>query len=36
MRPLLVVFGDPGIQVDLQLLGRPIDLLAECDAVELV
>src|SRR5207237_8498915 len=32
----LIVFGDPGIEVGLQLVDRAIDLLAEGDAVELV
>src|SRR5438105_14048385 len=36
MRPSLIVFGDPGIEVGLQLVDRAIDLLAEGDAVELV
>ena len=36
MRPLLVVFDDPGIEVGLQLVDRPVDLLAEHHPVELV
>src|SRR5437868_14574006 len=36
MGPFLVVFGNPGIQVSLQLVERAIDLLAEHYPVELV
>ena len=36
MGPLLVVFGNPGIQVGLQLVERAIDVLAERHPVELV
>ena len=36
MRPSLIVFGDPGIAVGLQLVDRPVDLLAEGDPIELV
>lgn len=36
MRALLVVFFHPDIEIDLQLLLRPIDLLPERDAIELV
>jgi hypothetical protein len=36
MRTLLVVIGEPGIEVDLQLLDCPIDLLAEGYSIELV
>src|SRR5215470_20317935 len=36
MGPLLVVFDNPGIEVGLQLVDRPIDLLAERHPVELV
>jgi hypothetical protein len=36
MWPLVIVFGDPSIKVGLQLVDRPIDLLAERDPVELV
>ena len=35
MRPLLVVLLDPPVEIELQLLQRPIDLLAERDAIEL-
>jgi hypothetical protein len=36
MRAPLVVVGEPGIEIGLQLLDRPIDLLAERHPVELV
>ena len=36
MRSLRVVFGQPDIEIGLQLLHRPIELLAEGDVVELV
>jgi len=29
MRPPLIVFGDPGIEVSLQFVDRSIDLLAD-------
>jgi len=36
MRPLLVVVFDPRIKIGLHLLDRPIDLLPERDAIELI
>src|SRR6516164_11713858 len=36
MWPRLIVFLDPGIQIDLQLVNRTIHLLPECDTVESV
>src|ERR1700745_4040366 len=36
MWPLLIVFGDPSVKVGLQLVDRPVDLLAERDPIELV
>ena len=36
MRPLLIVFADPQIEVGLQLVDCMIRLLAECDTVDLV
>ena len=36
MWPRLIVFLDPGIQIDLQLVDRTIHLLAERDTVEFV
>jgi hypothetical protein len=36
MRPSLIVFGNPGIEIGLQLVDCPIDLLAERDPVKLV
>ena len=36
MGPRLIVSGDPGIEVGLQLGERPVDLLAERHAIELV
>ena len=36
MRAFLVVAGDPGIEIGLQLLDRAVDLAPEGDAVELV
>lgn len=36
MRPLLIVLLEPRLQVGLAFLERPIDLLAEHDAVKLV
>ena len=36
MRPRLIVFFDPGIQIGLQLVDRTIDLFAESDTVKLV
>ena len=36
MGTLLVVFREPGIEIGLQLLERPIDLLPECHAIELI
>jgi hypothetical protein len=36
MRPRLVVVTHPGIEIGLQLLEVPVDLLAECHAVESV
>ena len=36
MRAPLVVIGEPGIKIDLQLLDGPIDLLAEGYPIELV
>ena len=32
----IVVFGDPGVEIGLQLVNRVIDLLAERDPVKLV
>ena len=36
MRARLVVFGDPGIEIALQLVQRPVDLLAKRHTVKLV
>ena len=36
MGPRVIVFRNPGIQIDLQLVDRTIHLLAEGDTVELV
>ena len=36
MRTLIVVFGEPGIKIFLQLRDRAVELLAECNAVELI
>ena len=36
MRPRLIVFRDPAIQIGLQLVDRTIHLLSEGDTVELV
>ena len=36
MRATIVVFGDPGVEIGLQLVNRVIDLLAERDPVKLV
>src|SRR4029077_1442739 len=36
MRPPLIIVDEPSIEVGLQLLNRPIDLLAEGDPVKLV
>lgn len=36
MGSVFVVFFDPGIEIELQLLQRSIDLLAERDPVELI
>src|SRR4029434_3188243 len=36
MRPELIVFGNPGIEVGLQLVDRSVNLLSECQAIELV
>ena len=36
MRTLIVVFREPGIKIFLQLRNRPVELLAECNAVELI
>ena len=36
MRPRLIVLGDPGIEIGVQLVDRAIDLLAERHPIELV
>ena len=36
MGPALIVFDQPGIEVGLQLIDRPIDLLAERHPIKLV
>src|SRR5262249_31106384 len=36
MGPLLIVFGDPNIEVGLQLINGAVDLFAERHAVELI
>ena len=36
MRTLIVVFGEPDIKIFLQLRDRAVELLAECNAVELI
>ena len=36
MWTLIVVFDDPGIKIFLQLRDRAVELLAECNAVELI
>src|SRR5215813_10153827 len=36
MGTLLIVFGDPGIEIGLQLVDRAVDLLAERNPIELV
>jgi hypothetical protein len=36
MWALLIILAKPGVQVGLQLRDGPVNLFAECDAVELV
>ena len=36
MRTLIVVFGEPDIKIFLQLRDRAVEVLAECNAVELI
>jgi len=36
MRPLFVVLGEPRVQIDLQLLDRPLQLFAKGDVVKFI
>ena len=33
---MIIIFGDPGIEVGLQLVDPPVNFLSECDPIELV